>query len=582
MREMIYMSIAVRTCLGFFLIGSLAVGIPAMSQADDRDVDPQINAHLNAGEFPAARVMAQQMAPNMRDIALARVARAQWDAGARNGAANTVNGLLNPSGMAGPMFAGQAPGYGEPGTIGNQGGAGRVDFTQLIDLIKKTTGTPNPGWVDDGGVGTVEQYRNGVFVDADGLVRLMKATTNESVRSRDLIRATSGNRDVRKISTLRKISLNRLERELQLRRMLGEVPDASMKTLAGITKIQYLMVYPETGDIVLAGPAADWQVDAEGRTVNAETGRPVLQLDDLIVLLRNAFSNANGFGCTIDPREENLKQLQAFLTSSTRPLRPGERNSWVEKIRDLAGRQDIRVFGLDPRTRVAQVIVEADYRMKLIGMGLEEGTLGVKSYLDSVALDKNGKAPPTQVLRWWFTLNYDSIVASEEQDVFQLKGKGAKVLSENQMLTAQGKHVGTGVSDELNTQFAASFTAHFDELAAKYPVYAELQNVFDLAMVAALMKAHDMPNQVDWQMSFFRNAEHCPVTLSAAPQEVESIVNQRAIGKTIIAGVSGGVSAHPAETLANTKVKVDSYGALRSERAGSVPKNLHENAWWWD
>ena len=37
------------------------------------------------------------------------------------------------------------------------------------------------------------------------------------------------------------------------------------------------------------------------------------------------------------------------------------------------GKQDIEVYGLDPRTRAAQVIVEADYRMKLVGMGLEAG-----------------------------------------------------------------------------------------------------------------------------------------------------------------------------------------------------------------
>lgn len=28
--------------------------------------------------------------------------------------------------------------------------------SQLIDIIKKTTGSPNPGWIDDGGVGDVE------------------------------------------------------------------------------------------------------------------------------------------------------------------------------------------------------------------------------------------------------------------------------------------------------------------------------------------------------------------------------------------------------------------------------------------
>ena len=37
------------------------------------------------------------------------------------------------------------------------------------------------------------------------------------------------------------------------------------------------------------------------------------------------------------------------------------------------------------------MIVEADYRMKLVGMGLEEGTLGVTSYLDSIEVAKDGR-----------------------------------------------------------------------------------------------------------------------------------------------------------------------------------------------
>ena len=42
----------------------------------------------------------------------------------------------------------------------------------------------------------------------------------------------------------------------------------------------------------------------------------------------------------------------------------------------------------------------------------------------------------------------------------------------------------TGQSDPLNQQFAESFTAHFAELADKYPVYGELRTIFDLALAA--------------------------------------------------------------------------------------------------
>ena len=73
---------------------------------------------------------------------------------------------------------------------------------------------------------------------------------------------------------LRKVSLVRLEKQLQLGQAFGRQPDEAMRTLAGMFRIKYLFVYPQTGDIVLAGPAGDWRTDTEGRVVNVDTGTP--------------------------------------------------------------------------------------------------------------------------------------------------------------------------------------------------------------------------------------------------------------------------------------------------------------------
>ena len=71
--------------------------------------------------------------------------------------------------------------------------------------------------------------------------------------------------------------------------------------------------------------------------------------------------------------------------------------------------------------------------MKLVGMGLEEGVPGVTSYLNLIK-----GAPPSDmgVLRWWFTLNYDSIQTSQDHLAFNIRGQGVKVESENEHLTA--------------------------------------------------------------------------------------------------------------------------------------------------
>ena len=70
--------------------------------------------------------------------------------------------------------------------------------------------------------------------------------------------------------------------------------------------------------------------------------------------------------------------------------------------------------------------------MKLVGMGLEPGVPGLTSYMSLI------KSPPTSItmLRWWFTLNYDSVQTSQDHLAFNIRGQGVKVESENEHLTA--------------------------------------------------------------------------------------------------------------------------------------------------
>jgi hypothetical protein len=221
------------------------------------------------------------------------------------------------------------------------------------------------------------------------------------------------------------------------------------------------------------------------------------------------------------------------------------------------------------------VLIEADYRMKLIGIGLEEGTLGVASYLSSVEIGKDGKPPPMNVLRWWFTLNYDALSATESRDAFELRGPGARVLSENEWLTERGERVHTGASDELTKRFAESFTKHFDKLSAKYPIYAELRNVFDLSLVSAIVQSHDLPGQVGWHMTHFGSDGTYAPELGPAPTEVESVLSHRVIGgKHIVAAVSGGVRVDAHELAGRDAVKTDTYGLMAGERSASTPQQL--------
>jgi hypothetical protein len=545
----------------------------------------EVEAQIAAGEFgPALAAAAAVNDPAQRDKLLGSIAAAQAGAGGRRAAFDTaadISSDLERKAALGSLAASSQNGGKQRGA---RGGASMADFDSLIELM--TTTIKPDSWDDVGGPGAIDQFAGGVYVDSAGLLRKLPATSDASllaVHRAGMDAATTGN--PHRAATLRKVSLTRLEREVQLLAAQGREASEAMQTLAGLKRIKYVLVYPDTGDIVLAGPAGDWRRDTEGRFVD-EKGSPVLNLDDLVVTLRNAYGESGVFGCSIDPRKNNLAAAKAVTEKwSKQPLKSvAQREKWLAELRGAMGRQDIRVHGIDPRSRAGRVLIEADYRMKLVGLGLEEGVLGVSSYFQSIELDKDGNPPALNPLvRWYFTLNYDSLSTTDGRDAFELRGPGVKVLSESEMLTERGDRVHTGESDEPTRRFAESFTKHLDQLAAKYPVYAELRNVFDLALASAVIHSHDLPGQAGWHMTHFGPGGDYVLELGPAANEVESVMNHRLIGgKHVIAAVSGGVKVDAGELASREAVKTDTYGLMAGERRASTPKDLPRRAWWWD
>src|SRR5262249_38049989 len=159
--------------------------------------------------------------------------------------------------------------------------------------------------------------------------------------------ATTNNVDFRRASSLRKVSLTRLEKSVQLALASGMQPTTDMLHMAGLEKIKYVIVYPETGDLVLAGPASGWHPDVEGRDVSDATGRPVLQLDDFVVLYRYLSSTPQGtFGCSIDPTQQGLARTKQYAEETSHsPIKPEQRSAWLKQLRDSMGRQNISVEG---------------------------------------------------------------------------------------------------------------------------------------------------------------------------------------------------------------------------------------------
>jgi hypothetical protein len=562
------------------VVGWLLTGNVARAVAQPRG--GQFEAHLAAGEFVPALALARAAHTQQeRDAMLAQVAQAQSRSGLREAAVRTAGEIYDDRARATVLGEIQT----EP--LGGRGGAANADFDSLIDLIKKTVAPTS--WDDAGGPGSIQRMPAGVYVDPQGVLgpRLREERGSKLAALRGARAPSQGTAhgEARRESPLRMVSLPRLEKQVHLHLAAGEPLGEEIRYLAGLRRIQYVFVYPESRDLVIAGPAGDWTIGVEDRVLSMATGEPVVHLDDLVVVFRHMLAAPDAkFGCLIVPTQDGLARLKAFVEESNkRPIHPSQRRSWLEKLRSQLGLQEIEVYGLDPRTRAARVMVEADYRMKLVGMGLEEGVPGLESYLDSIKLRPGEPPPPMGVLRWWFTLNYDAVVADCDRRAFAIRGQGVKVLSENEHLTALGQRIHTGKADALNEKFARDFTAHFEALCRKYPVYAELRNLFDLALVAALLRAEDLPAKTDWHMVCFRSPQFYQVELGPAPKKVETVINHRVVhGTTILAGVSGGVQCDPTALVSPRAVQTERDRTVAGQHSRATPKPLPPEAWWWD
>ena len=424
----------------------------------------------------------------------------------------------------------------------------------------------------------------GVSVDADGVLRMQLFTDRGGALSAQAIAAQkrSLNPDVAKASELRKISLNRLEAALRERLAAGEKPTEEMLFLAGLQRVKYVFCYPDTGDIVIAGPAEGWATDVSGRVRGFSTGGPVIELQDLIVALR-AFAPTNRdtalISCSIDPTREGLANMQQFLSQLGRTATPNQTPFIVNGLRKSLGLQNVTIGGVSPETHFAQVLVEADYRMKLIGIGLERTSVKMKSYVDlasPAAVSRNA------MQRWYFVPNYECVRASEDKLAMEMVGDGVKLIGADEMVNADGTRVNAGQVDKAGKDFVEGFTKNYPQLAKAVPVYAQLRNLIDLSVAAAYMQKEDLFGRVGWSMELFNDENAYPVHTMSAPQRVETAVASVWRGNRLMTPIGGGVNIQPRLAFSEEHLLQDDDGQVQRQHEYVTTGDLKPCQWWWD
>lgn len=204
----------------------------------------------------------------------------------------------------------------------------------------------------------------------------------------------------------------------------GWPTDPVARSLGGLTRIRGYVVDPESKDVVLVG--------------SAEPGVPPIGLDVLVVAVRSVWKNNETPAVSLDPTPGNL-----------------------------GGPQVARVLGIPADSRMARVMLDADYVMKRVLMGADAA--GEVAGFTSMAavLARRAESDPGGNRFWFYPvrLGGNDVRVSTRGDVVLFDAQ-LEVLTEA-MAFSDEAITGTGRTSPAAEEAVRSFTEHLDEIAAR-------------------------------------------------------------------------------------------------------------------
>ncbi len=415
----------------------------------------------------------------------------------------------------------------------------------------------------------------GISIDANGVVAQPTAADRVALKRQEL--KALADRPVPKAMNegveLRMISLRGLQAAVSdaLQNNAGKIP-AEVRYLAGLQRIQYVLVYPEDNDIVLAGPAEGWKVNDVGAVVGVSTGRPVMRLDDLVVALRAVDEvRTTGITCSIDPTQEGRQRFSAFMKRQ-RAFSPAV----VKDIEKALGAQRVTLTGVAPTSHFARVMVAADVRMKRLAMALDKAPVDdLPNFLS--LMNSSGVRITNMTPRWWLASDYEPMGRGENGLVWEIRGDGVKAMTEDDFIQQDGTVKETNRKNPIAQKWADAFNKKYAELSTKATVFGELRNCMDLCVAAALIRQHDLLGRSGLDLSLLtKNDSVYTLGNWPAPKTISTQCSFVKSGREWIITASGGVEVESWQVVQKT-VPAEGADRLRTKAMG-----VKGHRWWWN
>lgn len=257
-------------------------------------------------------------------------------------------------------------------------------------------------------------------------------------------------------------------------------------------------------------------------------GRP-LQIDDLVVGLQVIWRDGDVPACSLDPDPT-----------------------------DFGGPQAVRVLGVPADSHFALVMLQADYEMKKVLFGLRSvdvaGFTNIKQRIAALYdSDKESKSTDRGMLaRFWFTPVPPLAGDLQSTPDGRATVFDARMRLETEAMELQGSSLGgVGRAHPLLYEASESFSAGIDDMRRQVPEFAELQTLFDVALLASALRAADIRHPLLRRITSW---SHVPVEIPSGYPGLTTLLDVEGV---TVSAIQGGVHARPMVTRETIALRYD-------------------------
>jgi hypothetical protein len=234
--------------------------------------------------------------------------------------------------------------------------------------------------------------------------------------------------------------------------------------------------------------------------------------------------------------------------------------------------QQISVHGVPDTSHFASVLVAADYRMKRIAMDFDPAPVrGLPSYLQMLSGGGHGVKTP----RWWLEPQCE-VLRDPDGLAWDLRNSSVKCLTEEDFLTASGDRRHSGKASPIAQKWADLMTQKYPELAAADPIFGQLHNCMDLAVVSAMIVKERLTERAGDGLPILMDGSTVTTGVFHAPKQTESISSVIKKGRNWMVSTSGGVKINSWAIADKAKLSQSVAGIRAKSTAADT------SAWWWN